>query len=189
MEGTQFPDPKYSLLTTSEKLSLTSENRENLATRLNCKTRQINLPGFCRRRNQFNPGVNASRFSGGAKRHRCNGLLSRYGRRISDFAVRRGTIGAPADAPAFGVGGVSSEVVADPTFSRLLVCELSMFLSFLGCANTFVKSKKLTLVQTPSISPIAFRYNQTPVLACNLLSDYLATLRFPRPPANKQQGG
>ncbi len=30
MEGTQFPDPKYSLLTTSEKPSLTSENRENL---------------------------------------------------------------------------------------------------------------------------------------------------------------
>ncbi len=41
MEGTQFPDPKYSLLATSEKPSLTSENRENLATRLNCKTLQF----------------------------------------------------------------------------------------------------------------------------------------------------
>jgi hypothetical protein len=41
MEGTQFPDPKYSRLTTSEKPPLTSENRENLATRLNCKTLQF----------------------------------------------------------------------------------------------------------------------------------------------------
>jgi hypothetical protein len=47
MEKTQFADPKYFLLTTSEKPSLTTENRENLAMRLNCRRIQINPNTIC----------------------------------------------------------------------------------------------------------------------------------------------
>ena len=47
MDETEFPEPKYLLLRTSEKPSLATENRENLATRLNCRRIQFNPNTIC----------------------------------------------------------------------------------------------------------------------------------------------